>query len=100
MKSAVELVEGLRYKLRMMGVPLDGPTHVKADNMSVIHNCSKPASTLKKKSVSIAYHYTRERRAAGVCSISYVNTLENLADMFTKSQPGEVRRRLVANVLY
>ena len=23
MKTAVELVEGLRYKLRMMGVPLD-----------------------------------------------------------------------------
>ena len=99
MKTAVELVEGLRYKLRMMGVPLDGPTHVKADNMSVIHNCSNPASTLKKKSVSIAYHYTRERCAAGVCSVSYVSTLENLADMFTKSQPGDVRRRLVANVL-
>ena len=26
MKTAVELIEGLRYKLRMMGVPLDGPT--------------------------------------------------------------------------
>ena len=99
MNTAVELVEGLRCKLRMMGVPLDGPTHVKADNMSVIHNCSNPASTLKKKSVSIAYHYTRERCAAGVCSVSYVSTLENLADMFTKSQPGDVRRHLVANVL-
>ena len=100
MKTAVELVEGLRYKLRMMGVPLDGGTHIKADNMSVIHNCSKPASTLKKKSVSIAYHYCRERIAGGVCSVTYVNTLENLADMFTKSQPGIVRRRLVEQVLY
>ena len=100
MKTGVELVEGLRYKLRMMGVPLDGATYIKADNMSVIHNCSKPASTLKKKSVSIAYHYCRERIAAGVCSVTYVNTLENLADMFTKSQPGVVRRRLVEQVLY
>ena len=49
MKTAVELVEGLHYKLRMMDVPLDGHTHVKADNMSVIHNCCNPASTLKKK---------------------------------------------------
>ena len=100
MKTAVEFVEGLRHKLRMMGVPLDGPTHVKADNMSVIHNCSKPASTLKKKSVSVAYHYNQERCAAGVCSVSHVSALENLADMSTKSQAGDVRRLLVANVLY
>ena len=100
MKTAVELVEGLRYKLRMMGCPLDGKTHIKADNMSVVHNCSNPASTLKKKSNSIAYHYVRERCAAGVCSISWCSTLNNLADMFTKSQPGEVRRRLSERVLF
>ena len=27
MKTAVEMTEGLRYKLRMMGVPLDGPAN-------------------------------------------------------------------------
>jgi len=102
MKTAVELVEGLRYKLRMMGVPLDGRTYIKADNMSVIHNCSNPTSQLKKKSNSIAYHYVRERCAGPepVCSVSYVPTLENIADMFTKSQPGPVRRRLAEKVLY
>ena len=99
-KTAIELVEGLRYKLRMMGVPLEGPTHVKADNMSVVHNCSTPGSTLKKKSHSIAFHFIRERCAAMVCSVSYVNTLANLADMFTKSQPAEVRRRLAEQVLF
>ena len=100
MKTAVELVEGLRYKLRMMGVPLDGPTYIKADNMSVVHNCSNPASMLKKKSNSIAYHYVRERCAAGVCSVTYVPTKDNVADMLTKSQPGEVRKRLAEQVLF
>jgi len=33
MKTAVEMVEGLRYKLRMMGVPIDGPCNVKVDHM-------------------------------------------------------------------
>jgi hypothetical protein len=42
MKQGVEISEGLRYKLRMMGVPLDGPAHIKADNMSVIKNSSLP----------------------------------------------------------
>ena len=102
MKTAVELVEGLRYKLRMMGVPLEGRCHIKADNMSVIHNCSSPTSQLKKKSNSIAFHYVRERCAGPkpVCAISYVNTQENLADMLTKSQPGPVRERLAERVLY
>ena len=40
MKTAVEMTEGLRYKLRMMGVPLDGPANVMADNMSVVKNTS------------------------------------------------------------
>jgi hypothetical protein len=100
MKTAVELIEGLRYKLRMMGVPLEGTAQVFADNMSVVHNCSNPASQLKKKSNSIAYHYVRERAAMDVVSVAYVKTSENLADMLTKTQPGAVRKRLADQVLY
>jgi hypothetical protein len=74
----VEICEGLRYKLRMMGVPLDGHTHVKADNMSVVKNTSNPESMLKKKSNSIAYHYVRERAAAGDIVVSYEPTDMNL----------------------
>ncbi|CAB9501084.1 expressed unknown protein [Seminavis robusta] len=84
----------------MMGVPLDGPAHVKADNMSVIKNSSIPESTLKKKSNSVAYHYVRERVAAGMANITYENTESNLADMLTKIQNGPVRQRLVSKVLY
>jgi hypothetical protein len=64
MKTGIELVEGLRFKLRMMGVPLDGATCVIAGNMSVVHNCTRPESVLKKKSCSIAFHFCRERIAA------------------------------------
>ena len=102
MKTAMELIEGLRYKLRMMGVKLDGPCHIKADNMSVVHNCSNPVSQLKKKSNSVAYHYVRQRCAGPepVGNISYVPTGDNVADQLTKSQPGPVRKRLAERVLY
>jgi hypothetical protein len=100
MKTAVEISEGLRYKLQMMGVDLDGPTHILADNQSVIKNSSQPESTLKKKSNSIAYHYVRERVAAGIVDVSYVNTKKNLADMLTKIQSGPERMPLVKKVLY
>ena len=101
MKTATELIEGLRCKLRMMGVPLDGPTHTMADNMSVVYNCSCPESQLKKKSLSIAYHYVRERCAGKdpVLVVSYVKTEDNLADAMTKFQVAAVRDRLIGRIL-
>ena len=100
MKTAVELSEGLRYKLRMMGVPIDGPIHVKADNLSVVKNSSIPESVLKKKSNSIAYHYVRERSAANIISVTHEDTNTNLADMLTKTQSGPVRKGMAERVLY
>ena len=40
MKTSVEALRGIRYKLRMMDVPLTGPTYVYGNNMSVIYNIS------------------------------------------------------------
>ena len=39
-KTSVEELRIMRYKLRMIGVPLTGPTYVYGDNMSVIYNTS------------------------------------------------------------
>jgi hypothetical protein len=100
LKTGMELLEGLRYKLRMMGIGMDGHAHVRVDNMSVVHNSSKPESTLKKKSNSIAYHYVRSKVAAGIARIAYEPTGSNLADMLTKIQAGPVRQRLAQRVLH
>ena len=70
MKNAVELIEALRYKLRVFGVPIEGPTNIYCDNEAVCRNCSTPESTLKKKHHSIAYHRNREAVAAGTCRIT------------------------------
>ena len=39
-KTGVEALRGIRYKLRMMGVPLTGPTYIYGENMSIIYNTS------------------------------------------------------------
>jgi len=98
MKTAVEMVEGLRHKLRMMGVHIDVPCNVKADNMSMVRNSSIPELQLKKK--SIACHCVHERAAAGVVTIEHEPAGSNLTDMLTKAQSGAVRKRLVQCVLY
>ena len=53
MKTGVEALRGIRYKLHMMGVPLTGPTYVYGNNMSVIYNTPRPESTLNKRINSI-----------------------------------------------
>ena len=100
MKTGIELIAGLRFKLRMMGVPLDGAACVIADNMSVVHNCTKPESVLKKKSCSVAFHFCRESITAKVVYVVWTKSEDNLADMFTKSQPGPTRIRQAQRVLF
>jgi hypothetical protein len=66
MRIAIEMIEGLRYKLRMMGVVIEGPCNVFCDNNVVAINSSCPESVLKKKHAAINYHRTREAIAARV----------------------------------
>ena len=101
LKNGTEAVRGLRYKLRMMGVPISGPTYVYGDNMSVIHNTQRPESTLKKKSNSICYHAVREMVAMGECVTGHVSTHNNPADICTKVVPGGTKRNhLIGLILY
>ena len=101
MKQCCEYLKGLRYKLRMMGIPVLGPAYISGDNQSVLANTTNPDSTIKKKSQSIAYHFVREGVARGEWRTSYVNTHENEADLLTKPLPdGEKRRGFVSNLLH
>jgi hypothetical protein len=92
MKSCCEYIRGLRYKLRMMGIPVTMPTYIFGDNKSVLVNSSLPHSTLKKKSCSVAYHFVREGTANDEWRVAYLNTHHNPSDMLTKSLPGGEKR--------
>ena len=100
MKNAVELIEVLRYKLRMFGVPIEVPTNIYGDNESVCRNCSSPESTLKKKHQSITYHCNREAVAAGTCHITKEATETNLSDLFTKIISKVRREALLDQFIY
>ena len=82
LKNAVELVEALWYKLRMFGVPIEGPTNVFCDNESVYKNVSTPESVLKKNHHIIAYHRGRESVAASTIHISKEPTAKHLSDLY------------------
>jgi hypothetical protein len=84
MKQGMETLRGIRYKVRMMGVPLSGPSYIYGDNMSVVHNTQRPESILK-----------------GECLVGHVPTNDNPADICTKIIPGGQKRdHLVGLILY
>jgi hypothetical protein len=100
MKTAVEMIEALRYKLRMFGIPIDGPANVFCDNEAVYKNTSRPESVLKKKHHSIAYHRSREAVAAGVIRVAKEDTKTNLSDLFTKLMSAPTRLGLIDMWMY
>jgi hypothetical protein len=101
LKIVTEANRGFRYKLRMLGVPVNESSYVFCDNNSVVCNTTAPESTLKKKSNAIAYHCVREAVAMKEILIAYEPTDTNLSDIMTKALPGGERRdRLVRQVLY
>ena len=100
MKHCCEYLRGLRYKLRMMGIPVEGPSYIFGDNKSVLANSSVPDSMLQKKSNSIAYHFVREGCCYDEWRVTYINTLENIADLLTKPLGGEKRRYFIRQILH
>ena len=101
LKQCCEYLRGLRYKLRMMGIPVENPCFVYGDNQSVLWNTTMPESTLKKKTSSVAYHFVREGVSMDEWRTTYINTKENPSDIMTKNMPAGINRyRKVRMVLY
>ena len=92
LKHATELMKGIRYKLKMLGIPIDGPTRMLCDNQSMVINGRFPESVLKKKHCSIAYHIVRNTIASGIMDIYWEWASSNMAYLFTKILPPTVRK--------
>ena len=84
MKQGIDALRGLRYKLRMMGIRISGPSYMYGENMSVIHNTSRPESVLRKKSNFVCYHAVHESVAMFESLVGHVPRKENIADLLSK----------------
>ena len=101
MKHVTEYVQGLWYKLRSIGIPVDECTYIYGDNKSVLVNSSVPHSQLKKKSNSVAFYHVREGSALDKWRITYINTHDNVADLMIKNLPsGEKRTKFCKMLLH
>ncbi len=99
LKIASEMNDALRYKLRMFGVAIDGPTNVFCDNQSVVTNVANPESTLSKRHNAIAYHKVRECVAAKALRIKHERGEDNCSDVLTKFLPIAAHRNCCRSIL-
>ncbi|KAG2404657.1 Retrovirus-related Pol polyprotein from transposon RE1 Retro element 1 [Vigna angularis] len=71
---------------------------LKCDNTSVINLTKNPIMHSRTKHIEIRHHFLRDHIQKGDCQIEYIDTLHQLADIFTKALPKdrfyELRREL------
>jgi hypothetical protein len=96
LKVCLEAIEHLRFKLRCFDVPMPqgDPAYVLCDNENVVKNTTNINSMLNKKHSSVAYHHCRWSVAAGVITLTYVNTHHKIANVFTKRLSSNTRDHL------
>ena len=99
-RISIDMIIKVRYKLRILGVPVRGASLLLEDNMSVVLNTTIPSSPIKKKHLSCAYHRIREAIASGIIEYAHVSSKENVADIFTKPLPTVTFQYLVAKYLF
>jgi hypothetical protein len=100
LRISTEMIEALRYKIRMFGTPIDSATDVFCDNKSVVTNASIPSSVLSKKHNSICYHRVREAQAAGTIRVGWIEGEYNKADIGTKTTLNTGRRNLLSSSIF
>ena len=83
-RQATEQIMDLRYTLRMMGIPIDGPAWMFGDNQSVITSSTIPHSNLNKRHNALSYHRVREAIAANILYLIHIDGKLNPSDVLTK----------------
>jgi hypothetical protein len=99
-RQACEQIMDLRYTLRMLGAPLDGPSWLFGDNQSVITSSTIPQSNLNKRHNALSYHRVRECIAAKILNFLHVASQYNPSDFLTKFLVYTKFRPLVQPLLF
>ena len=100
MKEGRDALRGLRYKPRMMGIPMSGSLYIYGDNLSVVQVISRPESVLGKKNILVCYPAVHESVVMGEPMVGHKPSSKNVANLMAKVLNGQTRKYFVGNVLY
>ena len=84
MNQGIDALRGFRHKLRMIGILISSPSDIYGDNISAVHNTSRPESVLRKKNNSVCCHAVHESVAMGESIVGHIPSKENVSDLMIK----------------
>ena len=87
-QSACEIM-WLHQLLVEVGIETSIPAKLWCDNQAALHIASNPVFHERTKHIKIDCHFVCEKIQFGLISIGYVNTGEQLGDIFTKAISGD-----------
>jgi hypothetical protein len=76
-----------------LGMPLQLPIPIYADNLQVINLAKNLIAHLKAKYIDVPHHYQCHQVNMGRIELTYVPTKEQLADPLTKPTPRPAHQR-------
>nr|CAN76133.1 hypothetical protein VITISV_036298 [Vitis vinifera] len=88
----------LRHLLRELRFGKDEQMKLICDNQAALHIASNPFFHERTKHIEVDCHFIREKIASGCVATSFVNSNDQLADIFTKSLRGP-RIKYICNKL-
>ena len=63
----------------------DGPVVIYCDNIISIHLVNNPVYHARTKHIEMHYHYVQKKVLLGLIDLVYVNTKDQVANIFTKA---------------
>ena len=99
-RIATDKIVEMHYMLRMLGVPMLGPSYMFGDNLAVINSSIIPDDTLKKHHNALCYHCVWEAIAGKILKFVHIDGKENLADILTKFVNSTQWRKLMRPILH
>ena len=84
----------MKQTLEDILIKYEDPIVINCDNTSAINMSKTPIMHFKTKHIPIKYHYLREQVSQKAVKLEYIDTKEQIADIFTKPLPKEAFERL------
>lgn len=86
-RIGVDKIVEIQYMLRVLGVPMEGPSYMLGGNLAVVNSSKIPDDTLKKRHKALSYHRVREALAAVIIKFIHIDGDKSPADILTKPLP-------------
>ncbi|KAH0637483.1 hypothetical protein KY289_037398 [Solanum tuberosum] len=100
-RSMRRLVAELTWLTRLLldlSVHLSLPVPVHSDSQAAIHIARNPVFHERTKHVDLDCHFVRQQYMAGLISLSFVPSKDQLADIFTKSLSGPLHHAILSKM--